>query len=58
MWPALRKAEHLLDRLFRYSRPCNEIPAGVQSGWHMHPSEEVGCILAEPWRCRSKGSPP
>jgi quercetin dioxygenase-like cupin family protein len=23
-----------------------EIPAGVQSGWHMHPGEEVGYILA------------
>ena len=24
----------------------NEIPAGVQSGWHQHPGEEVGYILA------------
>jgi quercetin dioxygenase-like cupin family protein len=23
-----------------------EIPAGVQSGWHKHPGEEVGYILA------------
>src|SRR5438270_6730365 len=23
-----------------------EIPAGVESGWHMHPGEEVGYILA------------
>jgi len=23
-----------------------EIPVGVQSGWHMHPGEEVGYILA------------
>ena len=23
-----------------------EIPAGVQSGWHLHPGEEVGYILA------------
>jgi quercetin dioxygenase-like cupin family protein len=23
-----------------------EIPPGVQSGWHMHPGEEVGYILA------------
>src|SRR5690348_15830274 len=22
-----------------------EIPAGVESGWHMHPGEEVGYIL-------------
>ena len=23
-----------------------EIPAGVESGWHQHPGEEVGYILA------------
>lgn len=23
-----------------------EIPSGVESGWHMHPGEEVGYILA------------
>jgi quercetin dioxygenase-like cupin family protein len=23
-----------------------EIPAGVESGWHMHPGEEVGYLLA------------
>src|SRR4051794_17004916 len=23
-----------------------EIPAGVESGWHLHPGEEVGYILA------------
>jgi len=23
-----------------------EIPCGVESGWHMHPGEEVGYILA------------
>lgn len=23
-----------------------EIPAGVESGWHIHPGEEVGYILA------------
>src|SRR3954463_4970305 len=23
-----------------------EIPAGVESGWHMHPGEEVGYIIA------------
>ncbi len=23
-----------------------EIPAGIESGWHMHPGEEVGYILA------------
>jgi quercetin dioxygenase-like cupin family protein len=23
-----------------------DIPAGVESGWHTHPGEEVGCVLA------------
>lgn len=23
-----------------------EIPVGVESGWHTHPGEEVGCIAA------------
>ena len=23
-----------------------EIPAGVESGWHMHPGEEIGYIIA------------
>jgi hypothetical protein len=27
-----------------------EIPEGVESGWHVHPDEEVGHISAEPSR--------
>lgn len=32
-----------------------EIPAGVESGWHMHPGEEVGYILAGTVRMRIEG---
>jgi quercetin dioxygenase-like cupin family protein len=32
-----------------------EIPAGVESGWHMHPGEEVGYILAGTVEMRIKG---
>src|SRR3954471_19034426 len=34
-----------------------EIPAGVDSGWHMHPGEEVGYILAGTVEMRIKGKP-
>jgi quercetin dioxygenase-like cupin family protein len=34
-----------------------EIPAGVASGWHMHPGEEVGYILAGTVRMEIKDSP-
>ena len=34
-----------------------EIPAGVESGWHMHPGEEVGYILAGTVEMRLKGNP-
>ena len=34
-----------------------EIPAGVESGWHMHPGEEVGYILAGTVEMRIKGEP-
>jgi quercetin dioxygenase-like cupin family protein len=34
-----------------------EIPAGVQSGWHMHPGEEVGYILAGTVEMRIEGKP-
>jgi quercetin dioxygenase-like cupin family protein len=27
-----------------------EIPCGVESGWHLHPGEEVGYIVAGRWR--------
>ena len=34
-----------------------EIPAGVESGWHMHPGEEVGYILAGTVEMRIEGNP-
>jgi quercetin dioxygenase-like cupin family protein len=34
-----------------------EIPAGVESGWHMHPGEEVGYILAGTVEMRIEGQP-
>ena len=34
-----------------------EIPAGVQSGWHMHPGEEVGYILAGNVQMEIEGHP-
>ncbi len=34
-----------------------EIPAGVESGWHMHPGEEVGYILAGNVEMRIEGQP-
>jgi quercetin dioxygenase-like cupin family protein len=34
-----------------------EIPAGVQSGWHMHPGEEVGYILAGTVEMQIKDKP-
>ena len=34
-----------------------EIPAGVESGWHQHPGEEVGYILAGTVEMRVKGRP-
>ncbi len=34
-----------------------EIPAGIASGWHMHPGEEVGYILAGTVRMEIEGSP-
>ena len=34
-----------------------EIPAGVESGWHQHPGEEVGYILAGTVEMRIKGQP-
>ena len=34
-----------------------EIPAGVESGWHMHPGEEVGYILAGTVEMQIKGKP-
>ena len=34
-----------------------EIPAGVESGWHIHPGEEVGYILAGTVEMRIAGQP-
>lgn len=34
-----------------------EIPAGVESGWHMHPGEEVGYILAGTVEMRIEDKP-
>src|SRR4051795_1253021 len=34
-----------------------EIPAGVESGWHLHPGEEVGYILAGTVKMMIRGRP-
>ena len=34
-----------------------EIPAGVESGWHQHPGEEVGYILAGVVEMQIEGRP-
>ena len=34
-----------------------EIPAGVESGWHMHPGEKVGYILAGTVKMMIQGQP-
>ena len=34
-----------------------EIPAGVESGWHQHPGEEVGYILAGTVEMKIEGEP-
>ncbi len=34
-----------------------EIPVGVESGWHVHPGEEVGYILAGTVEMRVEGRP-
>ncbi len=34
-----------------------EIPAGVESGWHTHPGEEVGYILAGTVKMMIEGKP-
>jgi quercetin dioxygenase-like cupin family protein len=34
-----------------------EIPVGVESGWHMHPGEEVGYILTGTVRMEVEGQP-
>jgi quercetin dioxygenase-like cupin family protein len=34
-----------------------EIPSGVESGWHMHPGEEVGYIIAGTVEMMVRGRP-
>jgi quercetin dioxygenase-like cupin family protein len=34
-----------------------EIPCGVESGWHVHPGEEVGYILAGTVEMKIQGQP-
>ena len=34
-----------------------EIPCGVESGWHIHPGEEVGYIVAGTVRMMIRGAP-
>jgi quercetin dioxygenase-like cupin family protein len=34
-----------------------EIPVGVESGWHLHPGEEVGYIVAGTVEMRIEGRP-
>lgn len=34
-----------------------EIPCGVESGWHIHPGEEVGYIMAGTVRMMIQGQP-
>ena len=34
-----------------------EIPAGVESGWHQHPGEEVGYLVAGTVRMEIEGKP-
>jgi quercetin dioxygenase-like cupin family protein len=34
-----------------------EIPVGIESGWHVHPGEEVGYIVAGTVEMRIEGSP-
>jgi quercetin dioxygenase-like cupin family protein len=34
-----------------------EIPVGVESGWHTHPGEEIGYILAGTVEMRIEGAP-
>lgn len=57
-----------LKRIELQRKPCSipgreivqvltEIPAGVESGWHIHPGEEVGYILAGTVEMRIQNMP-
>src|ERR1039457_5653193 len=35
-----------------------EIPCGVESGWHIHPGEEVGYVIAGTVQMMTAGQPP
>src|SRR5689334_6175724 len=41
----------------RIVQVLTEIPVGVASGWHMHPGEEVGYILAGTVEMQIEGRP-
>jgi len=50
-------AHCLLDPRRQIVQVLTEIPAGAQSGWQMHPGEEVGYILAGTVKVDVKGQP-
>jgi quercetin dioxygenase-like cupin family protein len=70
--PVLAASDELAGRLrrtevqrARFSIPSREIvqvlteiPAGVESGWHTHPGEEVGYIVAGTVLMEVEGKPP
>ena len=69
--PVLRAIDELAGRLSRtevqrgpFSAPgrevvqvLTELPAGVDSGWHTHPGEEVGYVLAGTVELQVEGLP-
>jgi quercetin dioxygenase-like cupin family protein len=69
--PVLRAVDELAGRLTRTEvqrgassvpgreivQVLTEIPAGVESGWHQHPGEEVGYILAGTVQMQIQGQP-
>jgi quercetin dioxygenase-like cupin family protein len=69
--PVLSAVDELAGRLTRTEVqrcPCSvhgreivqvltEIPVGVESGWHTHPGEEVGYILAGTVEMQVEGEP-
>jgi len=50
-----RAASSIPDR--EIVQVLTEIPAGVRSGWHRHPGEEVGFIVAGTVRMEIQGRP-
>ncbi len=55
----LKRAElqHAASSIPGREKVLTEIPAGVASGWHMHPGEEVGYIVAGTVRMEIEGKP-